>query len=238
MASRPIKLPIVVTSDGTQAEAGFRKLANSLGGLERSLGKHLNQQAQRIVSMGASFFTVDALINGITKVLQHGQEVLDRATQFSAPAIEAKAKVEAQQLKQDVYTGGLLGPDVAKQQQAKLRNMQVQAQLDVSYGSLKNAFNDLFDFYYAQAGRLVAGDFAGFERSGKAKRDEILSFYTGADPDMNQLQERLAVAQAAAVVPVAGAPMTADQQQQQQIINALQEQIRELRQINTRLRGP
>jgi hypothetical protein len=229
VASRPIKLPVVITTDGTQAQAGFAKLRQSLGGLDRIVGKHLGQQAARLTSMFSSFFTIDALISGITRVLQHGQEVIDRVSQFSAPAVEAQARLEAAQLKQDVQIASVIGPDIAKTAKQKEQLLPQTAMRDVAAASLANTATQAYDRAVGQYTDLAMGDLGSFFRKGAENLQFYYDYYTGG-PDLTD--EDIMRVSGATPTPAAGSAEEA-----QAALAELQEHTRQLRELNQRLRG-
>jgi hypothetical protein len=231
VASRPIKLPVVITTDGTQAQAGFAKLRQSLGGLDRIVGKHLGQQAARLTGMFSSFFTIDALISGITRVLQHGQDVIDRVSQFSAPAVESQARLEAAQLKQDVQIASVIGPDIAKTAKQKEQLLPQTGMRNVAAASLANTATQVYDRAVGQYTDLFTGDFDSFIRKGVENLQFYYDYYTGGG-EKDLTDEQIMRASGAIPEPAAGSAEEA-----QAALAELQEHTRQLRELNQRLRG-
>jgi hypothetical protein len=179
--------------------------------------------------MFSSFFTIDALISGITRVLQHGQEVIDRVSQFSAPAVEAQARLEAAQLRQDVRIASVIGPDIAKTAQQKEQLLPQTAMRDVAAASLANTATQAYDRAVGQYTDLAMGDLGSFFRKGAENLQFYYDYYTGG-PDLTD--EDIMRVSGATPTPAAGSAEEA-----QAALAELQEHTRQLRELNQRLRG-
>jgi len=245
--ANPIKLPVVITADGTQAQAGFAKLRNSMQGLERGFGQYLSRQASALTGMVTGFFTVDSLFSGIQRLLAHGAEVNKRIAQFSPEAVKAQTQLEAAQLQQDVDMAQVLGPDIAARAQAAQVALPETGAAEAFAATLATEGGGFWDFAKAQVGRLVVGDLTAFKENALAKQRElfgqsgqILGLTSPSDPGVKEMEERLRMLQATAPMPAAGVP--SDQQsdevkQSVETINLLREAVQELRGMNRQLKA-
>lgn len=238
MSANPIKLPVVITVIGDQAQAGFRQLAVQLKSLEAGVGKFLGAQTSAVGGMLGGFLTVQALISGVQKVLAHGQAVIDRVSQFSGEAISAQTRLDAAQLRQDVGAATILGPEIAQEAQKQQRLLGLTGEVDVATAQLKLESDSAINFAKGQLGRLIGGDLEGFQEAGLNKQKEILEYYLPEmfSPDaLYQAEEKLRMAQAIAPLPspaAAGAPVSEQDAANAAQIRELQEAVRQLRAIN------
>lgn len=238
MSASPIKLPVVITVIGDQAQAGFRQLAVQLKNLEAGVGKFFSGQVSAVGGMLAGFFTVQALISGVQKVLQHGQEVIDRVSQFNSEALSAQARLDAASLRQDVTAGSVLGPEIAAKAQQQQQLLGLTGQVDVATAQLKLESDSAIAFAKSQAGKALEGDYAGLAEAGLNKQREILQYYL---PDMFspdalfEAEERLRMAQAIMPLPTPvapGAPINEQDAANAAVIRELQETVRQLKAVN------
>jgi len=243
--ANPIKLPVIITADGTQAQAGFSKLRTSMQGLERGFGRYLTRQASSLTGMVSGFFTVDALFSGIQKLLAHGAEVNERIAQFSPEAVAAQARLEGAQLRQDVAMAQVLGPDIAARAEAAQVALPETGAADVFAATMATEAGGFWDFAKAQFGRVVVGEFAAFTEKGLAKQSElfgqtgeILGITGPSTPGVKEMEERLRMLQATATIPTPNVPMSqqsAAVQQRAEEISLLQQLIREAKSGNRQL---
>jgi len=252
--ANPIKLPVVITADGTQAQAGFAKLRNSMQGLERGFGRYLSTQAGAITGMVAGFFTVEALFSGIQKLIAHGEEVNKRISQFSPEAIGAQARLQGAQTRQDVATSGLLGPQIAAVTARKQAALPAQGVIDMVASNVASDAQDYFTVFKEEVARLitggvvgndtgvrkaVVGGLAGGLAGGNPLGMPLLPAIMAGDP-LDEMERKLKEAQAAAPMPAPGVP--SDQQsdevkQSVETINLLREAVQELRGMNRQLKA-
>jgi len=245
--AKGIKLPVVITADGTQAQAGFAKLRNSMQGLERGFGKYLSRQASALTGMVTGFFTVDSLFSGIQKLLAHGAEVNKRIAQFSPEAVRAQSQLEAAQLRQDVAMAQVLGPDIAARAGAAQVALPETGAAEAFAATLATEGGGFWDFAKAQVGRLVVGDLSAFKENALAKQrelfgqsGEILGVTGPSTPGVEEMEERLRMLQATAPMPAFGVPLDKQSQEVQQsveTINLLREAVQELRGMNRQLKA-
>ena len=234
--AKGIKLPVVITADGTQAQAGFAKLRNSMQGLERGFGKYLSRQASALTGMVAGFFTIDALFSGIQKLIAHGDEVNKRISQFSPQAIGAQARLEAAQIKQDVATATQMGPQIAEVTKRQEAAMPSSAVIGVAAGSAALEAQDWWTLVKVQTARAIAGDkFTGEGAEAIGRKVGI----TEADP-LEEMQRKLQQEQAIAPLPVPNVPLEQQSEEVKQsveTINLLREAVQELRGMNRQLKA-
>jgi len=234
--ANPIKLPVVITADGTQAQAGFAKLRNSMQGLERGVGGYLSRQAASVTGMFSQFLTIDGLFAGIMKAVAHGDEVNKRISQFSPEAIRAQTQLEAAQIKQDVATAKQMGPqaaEVTRQKEAALPELTI---IDVFMAEIANRFNTGLIEVQKQFSRLITGDFQEFASVGFRRLKESM----GQGDEIQMREEQLENVRRIAPLPVPNLP--ADQQpdnvkQSQAFIGVLVQQLQQLRAMNQQIKA-
>jgi len=248
--AKGIKLPVIITADGTQAQAGFAKLRNSMQGLERGFGRYLSRQAGAITGMVAGFFTVDALFSGIQKLIAHGEEVNKRISQYSSEAIGAEARLQAAQIKQDVAMAGQVGPQVAAVTARQQAALPAQAVVGLVGSNLASESRDYATMFQEEAARAITGGVVGKNMGiGQALRAGLAAGAPGGaallpnimavDP-LKEMERKLQEAQAAAPMPAPGVPFDKQSQEVQQsveTINLLREAVQELRGMNRQLKA-
>jgi len=234
--AKGIKLPVVITADGTQAQAGFTKLRNSMQGLERGFGKYLSRQASALTGMVTGFFTIDALFSGIQQLIAHGQEVNKRISQYSPDAIGAQARLEAAQIKQDVATATQMGPRAAavtRQKEAAIPQIAVS---EAATAELANRFNVGVSELQKQAGRLAVGDYSGFAETAVQRTKQ----YFGYGDEMMAREEQLQNLRNIAPMPLPNVPpekQPEEVQRSQQAIELLTQQLQEMRTLTRQLKA-
>ena len=232
--ANPIKLPVVITADGTQAQAGFAKLRSSMQGLERGFGRYLTRQASSLTGMVSGFFTVDALFSGIQKLLAHGAEVNERIAQFSPEVIKAQAELDVAKMEQDIQTASQMGPQqaqVLKLKQAALPEMAVG---DVFAADLSNRFQRGLVEVKKQASRLATGDFGEFADVTWRKLKENFGFVD----EMQLREEQLQNVRNIAPMPAPNLPpeqQPKEVQESAEQIRILSQQLREQRALSRQL---
>jgi len=256
--ANPIKLPVVITADGTQAQAGFAKLRNSMQGLERGFGRYLSTQAGAITGMVAGFFTIEALFSGIQKLIARGEEVNKRISQFSPEAVGAQARLQGAQIRQDVATSGLLGPQIAAVTARQQAALPAQGVIDMVASNVASDAQDYFTVFKEEVARLITGGVVGNDTGvrkavlgglagglgiglagGNPLGMALLPAITAVDP-LDEMERKLQEAQAAAPMPAPGVPF---EQQSDQVkeavetINLLREAVQELRGMNRQLKA-
>lgn len=238
MSTQPLKLPVVITVQGDQAQTGFNKLGVQLKNLEAGVGRFFGSQVSAVGGMLAGFFTVQALINGVQKVLQHGQEVIDRVSQFNSQALTAQTQLDAAKLRQDVAMASVLGPEIAAEAQRQQARLGLTGQVDAAAAQLALESQSATGFAKEQAGRFIEGDFSKMTEAGMQKTKEIAAFYLPElfSPDaLYEAEERLRMAQAITPLPTpvaAGAPVSEQDAANAAQIRELQEAVRQLRAMN------
>jgi len=234
--ANPIKLPVVITADGTQAQAGFAKLRSSMQGLERGFGRYLSTQAGAITGMVAGFFTVEALFSGIQKLIAHGEEVNKRISQFSPEAIGAQARLEGAQIRQDVATSSLLGPQIAAVTARQQEALPAGGVIDMVGSNVASNAQDYFTVFKEEVARLITGGVIGNDTgirkavlgglaAGNPLGMPFLPAIMAKDP-LEEMERKLQQAQAAAPMPVPNLPP----EQQPKEVQGSAEQIRILSQ--------
>lgn len=248
--ANPIKLPVVITADGTQAQAGFAKLRNSMQGLERGFGRYLSTQAGAITGMVAGFFTVEALFSGIQKLIAHGEEVNKRISQFSPEAVGAEARLQAAQIRQDVATAGVLGPQIAADTAGQQAALPATGVIDMSASNVVSQAKDYYTVFKEEVARLITGGVVGNETG---VRKAVLAGLAGGNPlgmqvlpsimandPLDEMERKLQEAQAAAPMPAPGVPFeqqSDEVKQSVETINLLREAVQELRGMNRQLKA-
>jgi len=233
--ANPIKLPVVITADGTQAQAGFAKLRNSMQGLERGFGRYLSRQASTITNMFAGFFTIEALFSGLQKMFAHGAQINERLAKFSSEAIKAQVSLEVAQMEQDRQTASHTGPRYAEVLKEKEAAIPELAPLDVFLTEMSNQFELAWLHIQKQLARAITGEFD----LGNLTWENFKETFGFGDVDqVRMLEEQLQKAQNIAPMPV---PNLSPEQQPQEVkqsaeqIRILQQQLREQRTLTRQL---
>jgi len=248
--ANPIKLPVVITADGTQAQAGFAKLRNSMQGLERGFGRYLSTQAGAITGMVAGFFTVEALFSGIQKLIARGEEVNKRISQFSPEAMGAEARLQVAQIRQDVGTAGVLGPQIAAATARQQAALPAQGVIDMVASNVASDAKDYFTVFKEEVARLITGGVVGNETgvrkavlgglaAGNPLGMQFLPSIMAGDP-LDEMERKLQEAQATAPMPAPGVPFAQQSDQVKEAvetINLLREAVQELRGMNRQLKA-
>lgn len=234
--ANPIKLPVVITADGTQAQAGFAKLRTSMQSLERGFGRYLTRQASALTGMVTGFFTVDALFSGIQKFLAHGAEVNERIAQFSPEVMKAQAQLQGAQLRQDVALAYQVGPQIAEQTKRQQAALPTDAVFDAAASGAAVGIKDLWLFVKEQTVAAMTGDVMSLPGNAARYYGEGLGLIE-EDP-LAEMERKLQEAQALAPLATPNVPFekqSKEVQESAEAINLLREQVQELRGLNRQL---
>jgi len=155
--ANPIKLPVIITADGTQAQAGFSKLRNNMQGLERNFGKYLMGQAAYLGGIAGSIFTLDTLFQSIQRMIQHGQKINEDITQYSGEAVKAQAEYEVAVLKQQIELAGEQGKSLAMMYKFSESNLRYTKETDKIMSNMAIVFDIVSSLFHAEPGKLVSG---------------------------------------------------------------------------------
>jgi hypothetical protein len=235
--AKGIKLPVIITADGTQAQAGFTKLRNSMQGLERGFGKYLSRQAGAITGMIGGFFTLDALFSGIQRLIAHGEEVNKRISQYSPEAIAAGSRLEAARIKQDVATATQMGPQIAEVTKRQEAAVPSEAVAGVAASTVALQAIDVWTYLKEQLDRNLTGN--AFTGEGLKTLGKLTGLGGEEDP-LEAMQRKLQQEQAIAPVPVPNVPFeqqSPEVQQSIETVNLLREAVQELRGMNRQLKA-
>lgn len=105
-----IKLPIVITANGSQAVAGLRAVGRETKKIESSAGRWGSSQLSAVGGMLSGYFGIGAAIQGLQELYQYANKIQGLSRQWSPEVAEAHgARLIAEQ-KRDQAVGIAVAP--------------------------------------------------------------------------------------------------------------------------------
>jgi hypothetical protein len=130
--AKPLKLPVIIETNGTQARAGLRSLGGQLNAMDRMLGGHLRDQASMVTGSIAGLFSIQAALDGLKALIAYGQKVQTYAQTWDPKTIEAKAQTDVAQMQYEQRVAATVSPisqqvEIQKQAQLARRDFTFEA---------------------------------------------------------------------------------------------------------------
>lgn len=100
-----IRLPLTITADGSKAVASLQKFRGQANSIESKISSYFKAEASGLGGMLASYFGINAALDGMKQLYEFSKKVSDIAGTYSAPVSRAQGGIAGAQVQSDIRTG-------------------------------------------------------------------------------------------------------------------------------------
>lgn len=99
-----IRLPLTITADGSKAVASLQKFRGQANSIESKISSYFKAEASGLGGMLASYFGINAALDGMKQLYEFSKKVSDIAGTYSAPVSRAQGGIAGAQVQSDIRT--------------------------------------------------------------------------------------------------------------------------------------
>jgi len=146
---KELRLPIVITADGTKAVAGMRQFQTVGKRLDDTLGKFASRQVSSLGGMLMGYLGIDAALNGLRQLYDYANKIQGLSRNYSPVVSAAYGQRMVAEQKGNQAAGQAAAPLSLEREQLATRIASAQVQIPLA--QFAEGFALTFDQYIASA---------------------------------------------------------------------------------------